>query len=68
MIFVFKKKIDIGRLSIELNCRSKKSRMGRFGGGWNWKFGFQAGGSTVIVSLLVLYIVFRLNKKGEIQP
>lgn len=26
---------------------------GRFGGGWNWKLGFQAGGSTLIISLLV---------------
>lgn len=26
---------------------------GRFGGGWQWKLGFQAGGKTVIFNLLV---------------
>lgn len=41
-------------LSITLEMRSSKSLMGRFGGGWNWKFGFQAGGSTIIISLLVM--------------
>lgn len=65
MIYVLQKEINIGRLSIKLEWRSKKSRMGRFGGGWNWKLGFQSGGSTVIISLLVLTIAFRLNEKPE---
>ncbi len=26
--------------------------MGRFGGGWNWNLGFQAGGRTIILNLL----------------
>lgn len=31
-------------------------RVGRFGGGWNWKVGVQWGGHTVLVSLLVIEI------------
>lgn len=27
--------------------------LGRFGGGWNWKVGFQIGGRTLIISLLI---------------
>lgn len=26
--------------------------MGRFGGGWNWNLGFQAGGRCIIFNLL----------------
>ncbi len=33
--------------------RSAKSLMGRFGGGWQWRLGIQAGGSTVIIHLLI---------------
>lgn len=40
-------------LRIVFSWRSKKNIMGRFGGGWNWKLGFMAGGSTVIISLLI---------------
>lgn len=27
--------------------------MGRFGGGWNWCVGFRAGGSSIILELLI---------------
>ena len=29
---------------------------GRFGGGWNWKLGFMAGDTTIILHLLVMYV------------
>lgn len=40
---------------------------GRFGGGWQWKVGFQAstGFRTVIVSLLVFEIRFTFGKRGS---
>ena len=28
--------------------------MGRFGGGWDWAMGFQAGGRTLLLNLLIL--------------
>lgn len=30
----------------------KSTLLGRFGGGWTWKLGIEAGGSTVILNLL----------------
>lgn len=36
--------------------RDKATSFGRFGGGWNWKIGIQAGGSSLIINLLVCYI------------
>jgi len=35
---------------------SPKDFWGRFGGGWNWKLGFQLGYGTLIISLLVFDI------------
>lgn len=45
-------------MTAKLSHRPPTSRMGRFGGGWQWKVGVQAGRlsrkrGTVIVSLLV---------------
>ena len=37
--------------------------MGRFGGGWQWKLGFQIGGRTLIVSLLVADLIFTLEEQ-----
>ena len=48
----------LGRLAVQYHWRSKKNLWGRFGGGWNWKLGFQVGGSTVIVDLLVFSLRF----------
>lgn len=31
-------------IKIKFSWRSPRSLMGRFGGGWNWKIGVQAGG------------------------
>ena len=42
----------LGPLKFDFYWRSKKG-WGRFGGGWNWKLGFQVGGKTILVSMLV---------------
>ena len=50
-------------LDIEICQRKSSSSMGRFGGGWNWELGFELGGHTLILNLLVLYIVVSIEKK-----
>lgn len=60
------KTYSIGRLKIVFDWRSKTNLWGRFGGGWNWKFGFQAGGSTCIVSLLIADLRFSLKPNHRI--
>jgi hypothetical protein len=47
------------------NWRSKNNLWGRFGGGWNWKFGFQAGGSSIIFDLLICSL--RITKAARLQ-
>ena len=44
--------VILGR-KVRYSRKSKNSRMGRFGGGWNWNIGVQVGGGTIIVNLLV---------------
>lgn len=48
----------IGRLRVRYTHRDRAAFMGRFGGGWQWKLGLQAGGRTLIVSLLVAELRF----------
>jgi hypothetical protein len=60
--YLIKRTIIISRLKTTIKMRSAKTFWGRFGGGWNWKIGIQAGGKTVIVSLLVLSITFDWTK------
>ena len=55
----------IGSLKIEFEWRSSKNLWGRFGGGWNWKLGFQLGGSTLIISLLICSITFNLKQRDK---
>ncbi len=43
----------IGKTKITFRWRSKDNLWGRFGGGWNWKLGFQAGGKTLILDILI---------------
>jgi len=45
--------------------RSPNAPMGRFGGGWQWELGVQAGGSTVIFNLLVCTV--RINFKRSMR-
>ena len=43
----------VGPLRVTWIHRPGGSYQGRFGGGWNWNVGVQAGGRTVIINLLV---------------
>lgn len=45
-------------MKILFSCPRKKKWYGRFGGGWNWKLGFQYGYSTLIISLLICELRF----------
>lgn len=46
------------RINVGFQCRSKNCLWGRFDGGWNWKVGFQAGGNTLIINLLIADLTF----------
>jgi len=61
--YIINRKFHAGRITAGISFRSANSLMGRFGGGWNWKLGFQAGGNTIIISLLVLEIRFSYDTK-----
>lgn len=50
-------------IQITIEQRKKNSWMGRFGGGWNWEFGLQVGGSDLIINLLVLSIKFHIGDR-----
>jgi len=43
---------------VSFHYNKSNNLWGRFGGGWNWKFGFQIGGNTLIISLLICEIRF----------
>jgi len=45
----------IGRIATTLKTGASKL-LGRFGGGWNWCLGLEAGGRTLIINLLVFSI------------
>ena len=57
------RKAQIGRLRIRYSRRRKKELWGRFGGGWNWAIGFEAGGTTLLVHLLISSISFNWRKE-----
>ena len=61
--YIANKKICIGKIEMCFQIRSSQGVMGRFGGGWNWKLGFQAGGRTIIISLLVAELTIRIKKE-----
>ncbi len=61
------KKMRIGALSITFKFKSKDNFMGRFGGGWNWKLGFQAGGKTIIFNLLICSLIFNFEEKSHVK-
>lgn len=52
----------LGR-KIRIQQKRKSNAWGRFGGGWNINFGFQVGGSSVIINLFVMSI--RIERAGE---
>ena len=47
------RKWDWGRIHFHFHWQSPDSFMGRFGGGWQWKIGIQAGKTNCIFNLLV---------------
>lgn len=57
------KRIEVAGVRIAFNWRSSKNLWGRFGGGWNWKFGIMASKSTVIFDILVFSI--RIDKTAR---
>lgn len=57
--------LSICRFKIEFEFKSSKNLCGRFGGGWNWKLGFQLGGKTLILNFLIFSISFSWIKKKE---
>lgn len=59
---VFEKRFEIGKWKIKASMRSKNGWMGRFGGGWQVKFGFQLGSSTLLISLFVMEIAIVRTK------
>ncbi len=58
---VHKWEFTIGKFEIHYKRRSKSCLWGRFGGGWNWKVGIQAGGDSVIFEMLVATL--RIDKR-----
>lgn len=54
---------QIGRLKVSTRLRSSKCLWGRFGGGWNYQIGIRAGGSTIIVYLLIYEITISWYKE-----
>ena len=61
--YICNKKFKLWKLEITITWRSKKSLMGRFGGGWNWELGFQSSRTTIIFNLLILSVRIYLNLK-----
>jgi len=58
-----RKSWKVKRLTIIFEHRNKKEPMGRFGGGWNWELGFQAGGNSLILNFLISSLRFNLKRK-----
>ena len=55
----------VGNVCVVYNHRSSDEHMGRFGGGWKWKFGFQSGGRTLLLNLLFCTVRFDLLSTEE---
>ena len=55
----------LGRLKIKYEHQSSNHYMGRFGGGWQWKVGFQGAERDWIFFLLVASVWVRWMRKGE---
>lgn len=58
---IISKKWRIGRFNFEFEMRDKKGAMGRFGGGWNWKFGFQSSWGSSVGSIIFFLLVASLR-------
>jgi hypothetical protein len=55
----------VGRVKFVFEWRAAPGPLGRFGGGWNWALGFEAGGSTVMLHLLVAMLRVSWAKEGK---
>ncbi len=58
--------IDRPRLRLRYTRRGRDAFMGRFGGGWQWAVGFEAGArrtgrQTIILNLLVAMLRIEIN-------
>lgn len=65
------KHMILGKVSITYSHKKPSELWGRFGGGWNWKLGFQASRTMVIFSLLVAELIFKKlppEEKGDQKP
>jgi len=54
-----KRTLLMGNFAITLQT-GKSDGWGRFGGGWNWCLGFEIGGTTLVLNLLICSV--RLEK------
>jgi hypothetical protein len=57
---------EIAGWKVTYQRRAKGSPMGRFGGGWQWNVGVQAGGRTAIVNLAVASL--RIERPAKAKP
>ena len=57
-----RKSFRIFGFEVEYERRRKDNLWGRFGGGWDWALGFELGGSTLLINLLVSIITIHKIK------
>ena len=49
------------KYTIQVERRLPEDRMGRFGGGWNYRLGLTGGNSELLINAEVFYMRLRLN-------
>ncbi len=61
--------VDRRRLRVRYTRRGRDAFMGRFGGGWQWAVGFEAGArkpggrQTILLNLLVAMVRIEINPR-----
>jgi hypothetical protein len=60
--------MQLGRVKVRYERKSRYALHGRFGGGWQWKVGFQAGDlsrkhGTIIFSVLVFTVTVSWRRR-----
>jgi hypothetical protein len=58
---IISKKWRIGRFKFEFEMCDKNGVMGRFGGGWNWKLGFQSSWGKSVGTIIFFLLVASLR-------
>lgn len=61
--YVYNREFVVLGRRVRFKQKRKGCMMGRFGGGWDVNFGFQVGGSTIIINLFVMSI--RIDKRRQ---